>query len=76
MKRILALLGVIVIVVMYMLTMVFAIIDNPATMGMFKASVAMTIIVPTMIYGYQVVFRVLKNMGNNKPKEINDTNDK
>lgn len=61
MKRILALAGVVILALLYVMTLVFAVIDDPNTMGMFKASIAMTIIVPIMIYGYQIVYRVLKD---------------
>ena len=60
MKRVLAIIGVILILALYVLTFIFAIIDDPKTMSFFRASVAMTILIPVMIYGYQLVYRVLK----------------
>jgi len=75
-KRVLALAAAIILALLYIMTLVFAVTDDPNTMGMFKASVAMTIIVPTMIYGYQLVFRVLKDRADktlsaNKGDKIN-----
>lgn len=62
-KRVFAIIGVVLLLIMYAMTLVFAIIDNPATMDLFKASVALTIFVPVLLYAYQLVFRVLKGMG-------------
>lgn len=59
-KRVLAIVLVAVLVLLYLSTLVFAIIDDPKTMSFFRASVAMTILIPVMIYGYQLVYRVLK----------------
>lgn len=67
-KRILALIGAIVLGLMYVITLVFALTDNPETMSFFKASVALTIILPVLIYAYQLVFRVLKLMNEGKNK--------
>lgn len=62
-RRILALFGAVILAVLYILTLVFALTDNPATMSFFKASVTLTIAVPVLIYAYQLVFRVLKSYG-------------
>ena len=62
-KRIVALLLAILLVVMYLTTLFFAITDDPNTMGYFRASVALTIAVPVLIYAYQLVFRVMKSLG-------------
>lgn len=59
-KRVLAMILVAVLVLLYLSTLIFAIIDDPKTMSFFRASVAMTILIPVMIYGYQLVYRVLK----------------
>ena len=40
---------------------VYAITNNVKTMSFFKASVALTIIVPVLIYSYQLVYRVLRS---------------
>lgn len=61
MKRILAMIGVILLVLLYVVTLVCAIINSPWSVQMFKASVAMTIIVPVLIFGYKLIYKVLKN---------------
>lgn len=60
-KRIFALILAVLLVCMYAATLVFAITDNVKTMSFFKASVALTIIVPVLIYAYQLVFRVVRS---------------
>lgn len=65
-KRILALTGAVVLVLMYVVTLVLAITDNANTMNYFKASVTLTVAVPILIYGYQLVYRVLKLMSEGK----------
>lgn len=66
-KRILALVGVIFILVLYGSTMFFAVTDNSETMGMFKASVAATIIIPVLLWTYSFIFKLLKK--NDEPQE-------
>ena len=60
-KRVLALIGAILLVCMYMCTLIFSLIDSPAAAGLFKASVAATILVPVLLYAYILVARLLKN---------------
>lgn len=72
-KRILALSGAVILALMYVLTLIFAIADNPATMSYFKASVALTIAVPVMIYGYQLVYRVLSDFGKGKNESTGES---
>lgn len=67
-KRTLALIGAILLAGLYITTVVFAITDNPATMSYFKASVALTIFVPVLIYAYQLVYRVIKSYSGNDEK--------
>lgn len=59
-KRILALVGVILLVAMYGSTLLFAIIDNSDSMVMFKASIAATIIIPVLLWAYTLVFKLVK----------------
>ena len=59
-KRILALIGVILLAALYVSTLVFALMDSPAAGGMFRASVAATILVPVLLYAYIMIARLLK----------------
>ncbi len=62
-KRILALIGAVLLICMYACTLIFALIDSPAAPGLLKASVAATILVPVLIYGYMLTARFLKGSG-------------
>lgn len=63
MKRILAFAGVGLLVLLYVLTLVFALMKSPEAANWFKASIMATIAVPCLIYAYQLVYRVLKRRG-------------
>lgn len=64
-KRILAIIGVILLVSLYAVTLFFAITDNPETMSYFKASFFLTCAVPIMIYGYKAVLNYIKTNAEN-----------
>ena len=57
-KRILALLGSIVLCLMYLSTLIFAVSDNPAAMGLFKLSIAFTILIPVLLYVFLLFYRL------------------
>ena len=59
-KSILALIGDILLAALYVSTLVFALMDSPAAGGMFRASVAATILVPVLLYAYIMIARLLK----------------
>lgn len=50
MKRLFAILGVIILVVLYILTIITAVFDSSLNMGFFWASVAATILIPLFIW--------------------------
>lgn len=50
-KRLYALLGAILLVLLYLSTLIFALMDSELATGMFKVSVAGTIIIPILLYG-------------------------
>lgn len=68
-KRVAALLGVLILVALIIMTLVFAVTDNKATMSFFKASFAMMIMIPALIFGYQIVYRALKSL---RESDVND----
>lgn len=59
-KRILAIIGVILLVAMYALTLISVLIDTPYSESLFKASIFSTIAVPIFIYGVMLVYRLMK----------------
>ena len=67
MQRILALAGVVLLVGLYGSTLFFALSGGENATGLFKASIACTIIVPVFLYANMLVYKHLKN----KNEEIN-----
>lgn len=66
-KQILAILGCILLVGLYVSTLVFALIGSEDTMNLFRASVYATVVVPVLIWAYSFIYRLLKNhFGDNK----------
>ena len=57
-KRILALLGVILLVALYALTIIAAIFDHTSTQQYLMTAILATIFVPVMIWVYQLIYRV------------------
>ena len=58
-KQILAIIGIVLLVAMYALTIVAAIFDNTKTMQYLAASLAATIIVPVLLWIYQLIYRII-----------------
>ena len=65
MKRLLALITVVMLVLLYAATLIFALIDSPWAFSMFKACIGMTIILPALLYIYFWIYKVL----NKKPDD-------
>lgn len=59
-RRILAIIGIILLLALYGSTLVFALIGNPDSMLLFRAAVIATIIVPVLIWAYTFIYRLLK----------------
>ncbi len=59
-KQILAIIGCILLVSMYVVTLVLAVTDDPNTMNAFRASIYCTIIVPVLIWAYSFIYKLLK----------------
>ena len=60
-KRILALIGVIFLVAMYLSTLIFSLIDSPLASDLLKGSVAATILVTVVLYGFVLFSRLFGN---------------
>ena len=57
-KRILALIGAVLLVAMYASTLIFALTDRSGTMNLLMASIACTIILPVLLYAYTLVYKI------------------
>ena len=71
MKRLLALITVVMLVLLYAATLIFALIDSPWAFSMFKACIGMTVILPALLYIYFWIYKVL-----NKKPDDNTRSDK
>ena len=60
-KRVVALLGVVILVGLYLITLILAFVDPTASKDWLKASIICTIIIPVFFYAYLLVYRNLKN---------------
>ena len=60
MKRILAIIGIVLLVGMYLSTLIFVLIDSELAFTLFKASVLLTIAVPYLLYAIILIYRALK----------------
>lgn len=56
-KRFIAVICIAVLVFLYLLTLYFALTDDPSTMRMFAGSVFMTICLPVFLYVYQMIYK-------------------
>lgn len=59
-KRIAALLGVILLVGMYVLTLISGIFARPESGGLFRVCIYCSITVPCLLYGFELIYRVLR----------------
>ena len=60
-KRILALIAAVLLFGMYLSTLIFALIGSPHSIDLRWASVACTIVLPVLLYGYMLVFRLTQH---------------
>ncbi len=59
-QRRLALGGAVLLVLLYLSTLVFALIDHPLTPNFLMASVFLTVAVPVSIYGFILITTMMK----------------
>ncbi len=59
-KRVVALLGVVILVGLYLITLILAFVDPTTSKDWLKASIICTIIIPVFFYAYLLVYRNLK----------------
>ena len=74
-KRILAIIGIILLVSLYVITIVLALTDDPNTMNAFRASVYCTFLVPVLIWAYTFIYKLLKNNYGDETSDGATTND-
>lgn len=60
-KQVLAILGIILLVGLYVITFIFALLSSPNAANWFKASLYATIVIPILLYAYLLIYKYLKN---------------
>lgn len=60
-KRPLALIGAILLIGMYVVTLILGLTASPDTKGMLMASIACTVIIPCLLYAFMLIAKVLGN---------------
>lgn len=58
-KRILALVGIVLLVGIYLISLIFALIDHPLKTSMMYASLYGTVVIPVLIYAFLLIGRLL-----------------
>lgn len=58
-KQIMAIIGILLLVALYVTTLVLALTDNPDTMNAFRASVYCTVTVPVLIWAYTFIYKLV-----------------
>lgn len=58
-KQILAIIGIILLVVLYGSTIICAFLDIPDSMNLLMASIAATFIIPVLIWTYSFIYRLI-----------------
>ena len=71
-KQILAILGILLLLGLYVTTFVMALTDNTETMLLFKASLFATFVVPVLMWAYSLVYKLARK--NSDSKESNKSN--
>lgn len=59
-KQILAIIGIVFLVLLYLSTLICAIIDRTETMRLFQASVMATVIIPVLLWAYSFIYKLIK----------------
>lgn len=57
-KRIIAGAGAVLLIIMYIATLIFALIDHPAAHNLFIGSLVCTGVVPVLLYAYMLLYKV------------------
>lgn len=65
-KRILALIAVVILIALYITTIVLSFFKSETAHAWFMASLYTTIALPVIIYGYTVLYKFIKNINDKK----------
>lgn len=68
-KRIAAMIGASLLILLYIITFISAIFTTPATSGLFMACIFSTVAIPIIIYAISLIYRLLKNRKEEREKK-------
>lgn len=68
-KRILAVIGILFLLSLYVITLVLALTDDPNTMNAFRASIYCTFLIPVLIWAYTFIYKLLKKNYSSAPSD-------
>ncbi len=57
-KRMIAGFGAVLLVIMYLATLIFALIDHPAAYNLFIGSLVCTGVIPVLLYLYMLIYKL------------------
>lgn len=69
-KQILAIIGIVFLVLLYLSTLICAIIDRTETMRLFQASVMTTVIIPVLLWAYSFIYKLIKKNAKDQMDEM------
>lgn len=72
-KRILAIIGIVILVGLYVVSLISAFFATEASATLFKVSIFSTIIIPILIYIYMMLCRVFRPKDNNNAQQEDDS---
>ncbi len=64
-KRILAIVGIVLLVGIYLLSLIFALIDHPMKSSLMQASLYATVVIPVLIYAFLLIGKLLRKDDSN-----------
>ena len=69
-KQFLAIIGIILLVLLYLSTLICAIIDRTETMRLFQASILATVIIPVLLWAYSFIYKLIKKNAKDQMDEM------
>lgn len=68
-KRILALIGATLLLLMYVAAFIVTILDHTSDMRYWKAAMVATVIIPVLIWAYSFVYKLIKGSDDNEKND-------
>ncbi len=69
-KQILAIIGIVLLVLLYLSTLICAIVDRTETMRLFQASIMATVIIPVLLWAYSFIYKLIKKNAKDQIDEM------